>query len=45
VEEIASEEDHVDIALLGQAHDLVEGFPAVISSDGIAFVVADMVIG
>lgn len=45
VEEIASEQDHVDIAFFRQAHDLMEGLPAVIATDGIAFVVADMVVG
>jgi hypothetical protein len=44
VEEITSKKHHVDIASLGQTHDLVEGFPAIIASYRVAFVVTDMVI-
>jgi hypothetical protein len=44
MEEIAGKEDHVNIALLSQTHDFMEGLPAVISSDGVALTVTDMII-
>jgi hypothetical protein len=44
VEEIACQKDHVDISFLGQAHDFVEGFPAVVASDMVAFVVSNMIV-
>lgn len=44
VEEIAGEQDHIDIAFLGQTHNLVKRLPAVIATDRISFVVADMVV-
>ena len=44
VEEIASQHDHVDIVSLGQDHDLFKGLPAVILSDGVSLLVADMIV-
>ena len=44
MEEIAREKNHVDVTLLGEAHDLVEGLPAVVATDCIAFAVADMIV-
>ena len=45
VEQIPSQQHHVDILLLGQTHHLVETLPAVVSPDGISFIVPNMVVG
>jgi hypothetical protein len=45
VEEVAAEEDHVDIALLGEAHDFVKGAPCVVAADGGALEGADVAVG
>jgi hypothetical protein len=44
MEKVASEEYHIDIFRFGQAHDLVERPPRVISTLRITFIVADMII-
>jgi hypothetical protein len=44
VEQIACQEYHVDVSFLGQAHDFVKSFPAVVAPDRVAFIVADMII-
>jgi hypothetical protein len=44
VEEVAAEQDHVDILSAGELHDLVKGAPAVILANGISLLKADMVI-
>lgn len=44
MKEISGEQHHVDIVFLGQAHDFVETFPAVISPNRVSFVVADMIV-
>lgn len=44
MKEVASEENHVYVPLLCRDHDLVERLPAVISTDGITFTIADMVV-
>ena len=45
MEEISSQQYHVDILLFCQGHNLMEAFPAVISSYRIALHVAHMAIG
>lgn len=45
VEQIPSQQHHVDILLLGQTHHFVEALPAVVSPDGISFIVPNMVVG
>ena len=44
VEEVAGQKNHVDVAFFGQAHDFVEGLPAVVAAVGVSLVVADMVV-
>lgn len=44
MEEIAGEQDHVDVVFSSEAHDFVEGFPAIVATDRITFVVADMAV-
>ncbi len=45
MEQISSEQHHVDVLLLGQAHDLMKALPAVVPSYRIALHVTDMAIG
>lgn len=45
MEQVSSQEDHINISFLGQAHYFVEALPAVVPTDGISLVVADMIIG
>ena len=45
VEQIPSQQHHVDILLLGQAHDFVITLPAVVAPNGISFIVPNMVVG
>jgi hypothetical protein len=45
MKQVSSQENHVNIPFLGQAHYFVEALPAVVPTDGISLVVADMVIG
>jgi hypothetical protein len=44
VEQITSQKNHVNLSFLGQAHDLVESFPTVVTPDRVAFVVSDMIV-
>lgn len=44
MEEIAGQKNHVDIPFLGQAHNLVKGFPTVVAPNRIALVIADMIV-
>ena len=45
MEQVSSQENHINIPFLGQAHYFVEALPAVVPTDGISLVVADMIIG
>jgi hypothetical protein len=45
VEEIAPEEDHVDILGARELHDFVKGSPAVILADGISLLKPNMIVG
>jgi hypothetical protein len=44
VEQVASEEYHVNFAFFGQVHNLAEGFKGVHTTNSMALVVADMVV-
>ena len=44
MEKIASKQYHIGIALVGQAHDFMEGFPAIVAANMITFVVSDMIV-
>jgi len=44
VEEVPSEQHHVDILLFCEGHDFMEALPAVIASDGVSLSVADMAV-
>lgn len=44
MEEISSEQNHVDVSFSGQAHDFIESLPTVVAPDRVAFVVADMIV-
>ena len=45
MEEIACKKDHVDVMFGSETQDFVEGSAAVVAADGIALVVAYMVVG
>lgn len=45
MEKIPSQQYHIDIPLFRQTHDFVETFPTVVSADGVALVVANVVVG
>jgi hypothetical protein len=45
VEQIAAEEDHIDIVGAGELHHLVERPPTIVLADRISLLVSDMVIG
>jgi hypothetical protein len=45
MKEISGKQNHINISFLGQAHDLVEALPAVISTNGIPLIVPDVVVG
>lgn len=45
MEEITTQQDHVDVLLLCYLHDLVKGTPTVILADGVALRITDVVIG
>lgn len=44
MKKVSCEEDHVDISFFGQAHDFMEAFPAVVASDWVALIVANMIV-
>ncbi len=44
MEEISSQQHHVDILLFSKAHHLVETLPTVIATFGVSFGIAHMVI-
>lgn len=44
MEQISRQQDHVNITLSGQTHDLMEGLPTVVPADGVSFIVPDMVV-
>lgn len=45
MKEVTSMQDHVNVVLLCEAHDLVESLPTVIFAFSIAFIVSYMTIG
>ena len=45
MKEISSQENHINILLFCQAHDLVEASPAIFATNGISLFEADMVVG
>lgn len=45
MEQVSGQEYHIDIPFLGQAHYFVEALPAVVPTDRVSLVVADMIIG
>lgn len=44
VEKVTSEKDHIDVASLGELHDFVESLPAIVATNRIAFIVANMIV-
>ena len=44
MEEVSGKQDHVDIFVFRQAHNLMEALPAIITTNVISLVVADMTI-
>lgn len=45
MEEVAGQEDQIDIVLASQAKDLMEALPTIIATDGIALVAPDVIVG
>lgn len=44
MEKVTCEENHINVASLGELHDFVESLPAIVATNGITFIVADMVV-
>lgn len=44
MEEVSSKKHHVDVLLFCQTHNFVEALPAVIATDGVSLVIADMAV-
>lgn len=44
MEQITGQENHVDIPSLGQLHDFVEGLPAIVATNRVALIIADMIV-
>jgi hypothetical protein len=45
VEQVTTEEDHIDITSAGELHDLIKSAPTVILANGVSLFKPDMVIG
>ena len=45
MEEVSSQEHHVNISVFGQTHNFVEALPAVVTSNGICLREANMIVG
>lgn len=42
VEQVTRQQHHVDVAVFGETHHLMERLPAIVATDRVAFIVADM---
>jgi len=45
VEEVTREQNHVNISFFGKTHNLMKTSPAVVASDRVALIVANMIVG